>query len=281
MEDGAMSIPDSENPGDPIEEKALPFVAPCRKLTLAAPLGWIKLGWQDVKRAPAQSLAYGILMVLVSYLLSFLAYELGSYILLLSLLSGFVFIGPALAMGMYDISCQLARGRVPSFGHCLLTSKRNLGNEMVFSVILLIVFLVWARAASTLHIFFPAESDARWTEFLVFLGVGSAVGSIFAAIVFSTSAFALPMIMDRRVDVITAVVTSVNAVLSNKGPMLVWAAIILLFVALGFATAFIGLAVLLPLIGHATWHAYREAIDSGAWPAQDDADQETRASTHS
>lgn len=267
-----MSTSDSESTGDPIEEKALPFVAPCRTLAATAPLHWIKLGWQDIKRAPAQSLAYGTLIVLVSYLLSFLAYKLGSYILLLSLLSGFIFIGPALALGMYDISCQLARGRVPSFSHCLLTSKRNLGNEMVFSVILLIVFLVWARAASTLHIFFPMESDAQWTDFLLFLGVGSAVGSIFAAIVFSASAFALPMIMDRKVDVITAVITSVNAVLRNKGPMLIWASLIVLFVALGFATAYLGLAVVLPLIGHATWHAYSEAIDSAAWPPQDDSD---------
>ena len=148
----------------------------------------------------------------------------------------------------------------------------RVGNEMVFSVILLIVFLVWARAASTLHIFFPMESDAQWTDFLVFLGVGSAVGSIFAAIVFSASAFALPMIMDRKVDVITAVITSVNAVLRNKGPMLIWAFLIVLFVALGFATAYLGLAVVLPLIGHATWHAYSEAIDSAAWPPQDDSD---------
>ena len=265
-----MSTLDSGNPRESAPEKALPFVAPCRELTLGAPLRWVALGWQDIKRAPAQSLAYGSLMVLVSYLLSVLAYELGSYILVLSLLSGFVFVGPVLAIGMYDISCQLARGRVPSFGHCLLTSKRNLGNEMVFAIVLLIVFLVWARAASTLHIFFPMESDAQWTDFLVFLGVGSAVGGIFADIVFGASAFALPMIMDRKVDVITAIVTSVNAVLCNQGAMVIWASIMVLFVAVGFATAFLGLAVTLPLIGHATWHAYREAIDGSAWPPQDD-----------
>jgi uncharacterized membrane protein len=92
------------------------------------------------------------------------------------------------------------------------------------------------------------------------------VGSVFAAIVFSASAFSLPMILDRKVDAITASVTSINAVLRNKKPMILWGSLIALSVVLGFATAFIGFIVLLPLIGHATWHAYQETIDATAWP---------------
>ena len=103
----------------------------------------------------------------------------------------------------------------------------------------------------------------------VFLSIGSFVGAIFSAIIFCASAFSLPMIMDRKVDMITAIVTSVNAVLKNKKVMLLWAGLILLSLIIGFATAFIGLLFLMPLIGHATWHAYQETIDASAWPDHD------------
>jgi uncharacterized membrane protein len=144
--------------------------------------------------------------------------------------------------------------------------RRHLGNELLFGIILLVVFLIWVRAASMVHVFFPMQADPEWHELAVFLIVGTSVGAVFSAVVFAFSAFSLPMIMDRQVDPVTAVVTSVNAVLRNKGPMLVWAAIIVAAVAIGFVTAFLGLALLLPLIGHATWHAYRETIDAHAWP---------------
>ena len=142
---------------------------------------------------------------------------------------------------------------------------------LIFAMILLVVFLVWARAATMVHIFFPIESDYSLADLALFLGIGSAVGSIFAAVVFTASAFSLPMIMDRKVDAITAVITSTNAVLRNKLTMLVWALCIFVCVALGFATALLGFAVLLPLIGHATWHAYRDTIDASAWPEYDKA----------
>jgi uncharacterized membrane protein len=258
-----LSDPQHSTKFDP---DAMPFVAPCRQLKLTAPFRWLKLGWQDVKRAPRQSLSYGLFVVVCSYLISFLALKFGSYAVLFSLLSGFVFLGPVLAIGLYSISCQLQRGEPPQLGRCIREGRRQLGNEMVFALILLVIFLVWARAASMVHVFFPVESHPQWSDLGIFLGIGSAVGSVFAAIIFSASAFSLPMIMDRKVDMVTAVVTSVNAVLRNKGPMTVWAAIIVASVAIGFATAFFGLAVMIPLIGHATWHAYQETIDADAWP---------------
>ena len=99
-----------------------------------------------------------------------------------------------------------------------------------------------------------------------FLAVGSAVGAVFCAIVFSISAFSLPMLMERSVDTVTAIVTSVNAVLRNKPAMIVWAMIIGSCVVLGALTAWLAFAILLPVLGHATWHGYRETIDASAWP---------------
>ncbi|NIR59164.1 MAG: DUF2189 domain-containing protein, partial [Gammaproteobacteria bacterium] len=207
---------------------------------------------------PRQSLTSGVVIVALSYIVSLIGWWLGNLALVLALMSGFLLLGPALALGLYSISCRLGIGRTPTLGHCLAQGRRHLGNGLAFAVILLIVFLVWARAASMVHVFFPLEADPQWADLVTFLGVGSAVGAIFAGIVFAASAFALPMIMERKTDVVTAVVTRINAALRNGAAM-----------AVGFATAFLGLAVLIPLIGHATWHAYRDTIDPSAWPADE------------
>jgi uncharacterized membrane protein len=100
----------------------------------------------------------------------------------------------------------------------------------------------------------------------VFLSIGTAVGAVFALLTFSISAFSLPMIMHRRVDAVTAVVTSINAVLRNKLALMIWFAIVCVGLVIGAATAFIGLAVILPVIGHAVWHGYLETIDASAFP---------------
>lgn len=233
---------------------------------MGAPLGWLRAGLADLRRAPRQSLAHGLAILAISALVSALAYAFGSYWILLAMLSGFVFVAPLLAVGLYAISAQLEAGLQPSLRRCLAEQGRHRGTLMVFALVLLGIFLVWARAASMVSVFFPADSKPGWGEVLTYLAIGSAVGSIFAAIAFAVSAFSLPMIMDRRVDAITAVVTSFNATLRNRRAMLLWALLISLAVAIGFATLLLGLAITLPIIGHATWHAYRETIDASAWP---------------
>ena len=244
----------------------LPFVAPCHKLKMDAPIRWLRLGWADIKIAPKQSLTYGSIIVLLTYVVSVMVWLYGGLGLLASLLSGFLFLGPVLAIGLYSISCQIQAGMKPKLGYCLREGRRHLGNELIFAVILSVIFLVWARAASMTHILFPEVSGAAWTEFVPFLAVGTLEGAVFSAIIFCFSAFSLPMIMDRKADVVTAVITSINAVLRNKSVLLLWACIIVVIVAIGFVTAFIGFVVLMPLVGHATWHAYRETVDADAWP---------------
>ena len=244
----------------------LPFVAPCKKLDMLAPLRWLKLGWLDIKKAPKQSMTYGSFIVALSYFVSLMVLLYGGLGLLMSVLSGFLFFGPILAIGLYSISCQIQQGQTPVLGYCLREGKRHLGNELIFAVILLVIFLVWARAASMTHIFFPEEANADWTQYVSFFAIGTLEGAVFSAIIFFFFAFSLPMIMDRKVDVVTAIVTSINAVLRNRRVLLLWAIIIVLVVVIGFATAFIGFVVLMPLIGHSTWHAYQETIDASAWP---------------
>jgi len=264
-------------------EEALPFVAPCRQLAATTPLAWLRRGWSDMWSAPRQSLTYGSIVVLMSFALAWVTVQFGGYWQLLSLVSGFILIAPILAVGTYAISRQLERGKTPSLRRCLREEQRAFGNLMVFALMLMVVFLVWARAGSAIHVFFPIDSRPGWREYVTFFGIGSAVGSIFAFIVFSAASFSLPMLVDRRVDTVTAVVTSINAVLRNGPAMAVWAACIVVAVAPGFALLFIGrdrganlvwimvaLGITLPLIGHATWHAYRETVDADQWPEQPD-----------
>ena len=265
-EGNSIADPAESNQQAEINKDELPFVAPCKQLDTFAALRWVKLGWQDFRRAPKQSLTYGGVMVLLSYIVSLLALEFGNFYSLMSLLSGFILLGPIIAIGLYSISCQLQEGKIPILGHCLREGRRHFGNVIVFGLILLVVFLIWARSASMLHVFYPVETGASLESFMVFLSIGTGVGAIFSAIIFTASAFSLPMIMDRNVDMVTAVITSANAVLRNKNAMLVWAIIIFLSVVLSFATLFFGFLVLLPVIGHATWHAYQETIDASQWP---------------
>jgi len=248
------------------KDNTRPFAAPCRRLAVGAPVRWLAAGWRDYRASPWVSLAYGLIVFAVSLVVSLLAWKLGSYVLVISMLSGFIFIAPLLATGLYSVSRQIGRGAPVSFARSVKRMQFALRDALVFALVLLVIFLVWVRAGVMVHVFFPAgESHDIWL-LLRFLGIGSAVGSIFAAVTFSAAAFSLPMIVDRDADMVTACITSVNAVLRNKPAMAVWIALIVLLTGLGFVTAGLGLVVVIPLLGYATWHGYVETIDASAWP---------------
>jgi uncharacterized membrane protein len=281
------SRPEAVAPGTQASDPdALPFVAPCRTLPVRAPLDWLRLAWRDFRSAPRQSLTYGAIVVLLSWALAYVTMRWGGYWELLALVSGFILVAPLVAVGTYSISEQLERGVRPSLRRCFIEERRAFGNLMVFALMLMVVFLVWWRAASGIHIFFPVDmASPDWRAYLPFFGIGSAVGSLFAVIVFAAAAFSLPMLVDRECDSITAVLTSVNAVLRNKPAMAVWAALIVLAVAPGFALLLIArergaalalvmvlLGLTLPLIGHATWHGYRATVDASLWPRNEHLD---------
>lgn len=249
------------------DEQSYPFVAPARDLPWHACLRWIRLGWRDYRRAWRQSLVYGVFMAAASVLVSWLSLRFGSALFLLSMLGGFVFLMPLACIGLYAISAQLERDQQPSLATALGASlRRHLDNGLVFALVLIVIFLVWARAGAVMSIFLPQQVNPPLSDLIAYYAIGSGVGAVFTAVAFSASAFSLPMIVHRRVDMITAVITSVNAVLRNKTAMAVWLALIVLAVAVGVGTAFAGLAVTLPVIGHAAWHGYLETIDADGFP---------------
>ena len=255
-----MEQPETLDEESPKVREIEPLFHPCNRLEALAPLRWLRLGWQDLRRAPRLSIPYGLVVTALCFLMSWLAWGEGNSMALFTIGIGIILLGPALAFGPYSISRQLEKGLVPQFGYCIRESGGQMRNELLFALILLVIFLVWARAALMVHVFFPISGDTGVMEWLQFLGVGTAVGAIFAGLVFVASAFSLPMMLDRNTDAITSALTSINAVKSNIPAMLVWAALIVSLVLVGFATAFVGFAVVLPWIGHATWHAYRETI---------------------
>jgi uncharacterized membrane protein len=246
----------------------LPFVAPCRKLSLFAPLRWIRLGVADLIQAPQQSMVYGLAVAVLIGAVSLIAWFRGSQWIMFGMLGGFVFLAPLVCVGLYAISAQLERGQEPVLARSLRAAfRRHIGNEAVFALVLLVIFLVWSRAAVIVTaVMYPTDGNPTTAELVSFLTFGSGVGAIFAAVTFSASAFSLPMIMHRDVDSVTAVVTSVNAVLRNKGAMIAWLTIIIFGLVLGVVTAFVGLIVIIPVIGFATWHGYEETIDASAFP---------------
>lgn len=248
-------------------ENPMPFIAPCNDLSLDAPFRWLKLGLQDVQSAPIISMGFGTVMSAMIMAVTIMAWQYGSAWIMLSLLCGFVFIAPLACVCTYAISAQLERGMEVSLRRTLRAClKRYIGTELVFALILLVIFLVWARASSMASIFIPSGDDYSLEEMGSYLLTLSIVAVLFLSITFSASVFSLPMIMHRNVDAVTAVVTSINAVMRNKFTMMTWGVLIFLSVVIGIATLGLGLVVLLPAIGHAVWHGYLETINADEFP---------------
>jgi len=231
---------------------------------------WLSAGWRDMRRVPGVSLAYGAAFVAVSFLLSLGLWLVDMVYLVLPLAAGFMFIGPLVAVGLYDVSRRLERGERATLGEAVVAWRANVGQIATMGVVLMLFLLAWIRIAFLVFALFFGASPPSWdlliqTVFfsvagVPFLIVGTAAGAVLAAVAFAVSAVALPLLLDRDVGVVTAIAASATAVWRNRRVMIGWAALIVLFTAAGMATFYIGLALTLPLIGHATWHAYRDLV---------------------
>lgn len=243
----------------------LPFVAECRDLAWRAPLGWLAAGARDLRRTPRLTLAYGAAIFVVSWGVCLLAWTLGRFALLAALLSGFIYIAPMLAIGLHGVARDLECGRTPSLRRSVRRQWRVLGQGAIYALMLLVILLTWSRAGMILYAVFEVERGNP-RVLAEFLAVGSLIGTGFAALVFASAAFSLPMVMDRDADMVTAVVSSINAVLRNKAAMIVWATCIVTLTALGIATGFLGFVLLMPWLAYSAWHAYRATLHAEPWP---------------
>ncbi|MBI4995970.1 MAG: DUF2189 domain-containing protein [Rhodocyclales bacterium] len=243
------------------------FVLPqIRKVPYDQAVRWLGEGWGDLRRVPAASLAYGVCFALASWLMTWVFSD--AYALFAGLLMGFLLLGPALAMGLYDLSRRLGLGEQPRFLDTVTAWRPNLANIGILAAVLGVLFLLWARASMVVFVLFfdtsglPTFADVLRAVFAFeqpkFAVVYFGVGGLFAALAFVISVIALPMMLDRKVDAVNAALASMTACARNPAAMLVWAACIVSLIVGSFAAGFVGLVVVMPWLGHATWHAYRD-----------------------
>ncbi len=242
-----------------------------RVVPVDRPWVWLARGWSDLVRAPGVCLGYGIALVVAScgltagLLLADIPY------LLLPLAAGFMLIAPVLAVGLYEVSRRLERGEVATIKEAAFAWRRNGLQIALAGFILMLIHLAWVRAASLLFALFFQDVHPSLDGLanallhtgigLPFLMVGTLIGAVLATVVFSISVVSFPMLLDRDVGVMTAIATSVTAVMANRQAMALWAGLIVVFTGLGVATLYLGLALALPLVGLATWHAYRDLVE--------------------
>ena len=241
--------------------------APAR-VPFDAPWMWLAAGWRDLWQTPQIGLVYGAAFALGACGLALALYAVGAHALFPALGGGFLLLAPFLAMGLYETSRRLAAGEPVSLGRAMGAGFAARGQLSFFGVVLMVVFLVWLELAFILLVLFmggrglppPSEFVATLLFTLPGLGlliVGSIVGGLLAALVFAISAVAVPMLLVEQTDAVTAMRASVRAVAANPKPMALWAALIAVMIGAGFVTLLAGLIVAFPLVGHATWHAYR------------------------
>lgn len=239
-------------------------------ITLDHPWAWLAKGWKDLSRAPKFSLAYGTVFVLVSYLLTLGLVSEDLFFIIPPLAAGFFLVAPLLGIGLYQISDTLERGEQVQFCNALTAWRRNQVHLSAMALVLVMVMLAWMLAALLVFALLYHQPVPTWENFIpvvflsgtspAFLLTGIAVGALIAAFTFAISAITVPMLMDRQVDVFTAMQTSLHAVRTNWQAMALWACLIVMFVGVGLATFYLGLIVAMPLVGHATWHAYRDLV---------------------
>lgn len=246
---------------------AADFLVPLQPLGFTDPWRWLALGTRDFLQAPLIGLCFGACFVGMGWALLAVFEHAPAYVLWLS--AGFLLVGPFLCMGLYRVSDQLARGARPSLLDAALIWRRQLGTLGIFGLMLLVLEMMWARASLVV---FALATQGTMPDFagslrgllnpknLDFIIAWMTVGGVFATIIFAISVISIPMILDRGTDAISAGLTSVRLVLKQPALLLAWAATIAVLVAIAMLPGFAGLLVVAPILGHASWHAYRAAV---------------------
>jgi uncharacterized membrane protein len=279
-EDGAplpaADPPRHTEPGDAARSDRAPFPT-IRSVEFAAPFKWLWQGARSFYACPAPCLFYGLCFAAMGWVLGALLRE--SPGLMMALIGGFLLVGPFMAMGLYEVARRHECGERCSIARTTVAWRRNLMNIAILGIGLGILLALWARSSMmVIAIFFPRQmpsiqlllSQLALGSNLEFVATYLVVGAVFALLVFAFSAIAIPLMLDRGTDAITAMLASVVAVGRNLPAMLSWAVIVVALTVFGFVTFFVGLIVTVPLVGLATWHSYRDLVmpaDAGATSA--------------
>lgn len=249
---------------------------PVRVVPLSAPFRWLAEGWHDFSRAFGPSLFHGLVVAFAGMAIAAIAIRY--WPILPGAFSGFVLIAPILATGLYELSRRLDRGERPNLAQAIDAWKRGTRPLVWMGVGLASAATAWVLVSALLIAVFVREPIVGVEGFLrhVVLSESSNLfwlwmlaGGLGAAAVFALTVVSIPLMLDRRIDLHAALLTSVRAVGANPLPMALWAAIIMVLTALSIATALVGFAVTIPWIGHASWRAYRATVDAGGAQPRD------------
>lgn len=231
-------------------------------------LDWLHAGVADTHRGGWASLFYGFVFAVTGILIhTFFSHH---YWLLAGLTTGFLLLGPFLAIGLYDLSRRIQLGESPSLIPSLTAWLPNLINIFLFAALLLVVLLIWTSLSLGIFAHFFNGELPTFTDVIMnvitlkqpsFAFIYFSVGGFFAAFIFAISVVAMPLMLDSKASALTAAVTSLRACFRNPVVMLLWAFCIVVLVGFGFATSFLGLIVTMPVAGHASWHVYRDLIE--------------------
>jgi len=249
-----------------------------RTITLAQPLRWLALGARDLARAPAPGLSHGLTLALFGTALFVLAHR--HFWLLAGAFSGFLLVAPVLATGLYAVSRALERGAAPGGMAMMGVAVRawwprgaTARRLMRFGALLALAGTGWVLTSASLVTWFAPEvvnNPADFIHHVVLAETGwlfeswVLLGGVLAAPVFASSVVAIPLLLDRPVGVLAAVLASWRVVLANPLPMALWALLIMGLTALGMATLLVGLVPVVPWLAHSSWHAYRDCVASAA-----------------
>lgn len=240
-----------------------------RGLPPSAAIQWLRAGFADMRADLGPSLAYGVFLVALSYLVLGTLYVSGLLYLALPAVSGFLIVGPFLALGLYEKSRRRAAGQSTTLGQMLFVRPVSPSQMAYAGLLLALLVLFWLRAADLLYALFfgitpfPGAGDALANVFTtlrgwILIGVGSGVGALFASFAFAISLFSIPMLMAERGDALTAMGRSFALTAHNLPAVIAWGAIVAAGLVISLVTGFLGLAVIFPILGHGTWHVYRD-----------------------
>ncbi len=237
-------------------------------LSKDAPWRWLAAGWRDLLKTPFLSVGYGVAVIGGGAAIVYALWRTGNAPLVPVAFGIFALVGPLLALGLYELSRRHEAGEPAGLYPIKFAGPRSPMQIAYIGFFLMFAALVWVRIALLLYALFASASYAPMNDFVGFaittgpgltmLAVGTVIGAFIAFGTYALTVISIPMLMNERVDMFTAIAAGIAAVKNNSGPMLLWAWLIAVIVAAGIATFFVGLAVAFPLLGHATWHAYRE-----------------------
>jgi uncharacterized membrane protein len=251
-----------------LQPPASPDIHP---ITLDHPWHWLEAGWRDFLAAPSVGLVWGVAFTLIGLILSYGLDWAGLSALIVPLGLGFVLLGPAAAVGLYETSRRLERGEAPGLVSAFRALSRNPAQIGLAGVFLALAFAAWIWLAilefMLVHGAEPFAPGGMYDTLVTdpagapLLVLGTLTGAALGAGVFAMTAVALPLLIDRPdCDAMTAMLTSLAAVRRNWRPMALWASIIGMATLAGLAVFLLGLIVVLPVLGHASWHAYRDLV---------------------